>query len=47
MALTLLSKTYWRGTQIRFREAVDNIVGLPVALDASGPSIGPRQSVNL
>lgn len=34
MALRLISKTYWQGTQIRFREPVDDAVGLPVNLDA-------------
>lgn len=34
MALRLLSKTYWRGTQIRFRRPVDNVVGAPVAIDS-------------
>ena len=34
MALRLLSKTYWRGTQIRFRRSVDGVAGMPVALDA-------------
>jgi len=34
MALRLLSKTYWRGTQIRFRRPVDNVTGTPVAIDA-------------
>ena len=34
MALRLLSKTYWRGTVIRFRRPVDGIVGTPVGLDA-------------
>ena len=33
MALRLISKTYWRGTQIRFREPVQDVVGQPVALD--------------
>jgi hypothetical protein len=35
MTLRLLSKTYWRGTQIRFREPVDDVVGLPVGLSAA------------
>lgn len=35
MALRLLSKTYWRGTQIRFRRPVDNVTGTPLSLDAS------------
>lgn len=34
MALRLLSKTYWRGTQIRFRRPVDDVSGNPLALDA-------------
>ena len=34
MALQLLSKTYWHGTQIRFREPTENIVGEPVALNS-------------
>ena len=34
MALRLLSKTYWRGTQIRFRRPVEGVIGEPVAIDA-------------
>ena len=34
MALRLLSKTYWRGTQIRFRRPVEDVAGTPVAIDA-------------
>ena len=34
MVLRLLSKTYWRGTQIRFRRPVEGVIGEPVAIDA-------------
>ena len=34
MALRLLSKTYWHGTQIRFRRPVDDAIGTSVAIDA-------------
>ena len=34
MALRLLSKTYWHGTQIRFRRPVEDVVGTPVSIDA-------------
>lgn len=35
MALRLLSKAYWRGTQIRFRRPVPDAVGEPVMIDAA------------
>jgi len=35
MALRLISKTYWRGTQIRFREPVDDVIGQPVGLSTA------------
>ncbi len=34
MALRLLSKTYWHGTQIRFRRFIEHASGLPVMIDA-------------
>lgn len=33
MALRLIAKTYWHGTQIRFREPIDGVTGRPVSLD--------------
>lgn len=35
MALRLIAKTYWRGTQIRFRSPVAGVTGRPVALDTA------------
>jgi hypothetical protein len=34
LALRLLSKTYWHGTQIRFRRPIEGASGIPVAIDA-------------
>ncbi|WP_288902886.1 hypothetical protein [uncultured Sneathiella sp.] len=33
--MRLLSKTYWHGTQIRFRDPVEDVTGISVALDAA------------
>lgn len=35
MAQRLISKTYWHGTPIRFREQVDSVLGRPVGLDTA------------
>jgi hypothetical protein len=35
MAMRLLSKTYWRGTWIRFRREVPDAIGTPLALDTA------------
>ncbi len=33
--MRLLSKTYWHGTQIRFRDPVEGVTGIAVTLDAA------------